>query len=125
MSPFCVSGSGNSLIRRPSSSRHGLSYYCSKRQCGRTEEFLQPDRQLADPDAGRVVDGVGDRCVGSDIAELTQALDAEIIDLSLLFRNEDHLNALDIGTDRDQVLGEVGIVIAGVTAIDFGRLVHG
>jgi hypothetical protein len=31
------------------------------------EQFFQPDRQLADPEAGRMVDGIGDRRVGADI----------------------------------------------------------
>ena len=51
---------------------------------GRVEQFFQPDGQLADPDTGRVVDGIGDRRVGADITELAQTLDAEIVDQVIL-----------------------------------------
>jgi len=58
---------------------------CLTRQCGRIQKFLEPDRQLTDPDTSSVVDRVGDRCVCSDIAELTETPDAEIIDLPVFF----------------------------------------
>jgi hypothetical protein len=53
------------------------------------EQFFQPDRQLADPEAGCVVDGIGDRRVGADIAELAQILDAKIVDQVILLGDQE------------------------------------
>src|SRR5437763_8140083 len=57
----------------------GLPRYRSQGDRRRVEEIFQADRQISDPYAGRVVDGVGGCRVGADVAELSQALDAELI----------------------------------------------
>jgi hypothetical protein len=86
----------------------------------RIEQFFQPDGQLADPYTGRVVDGIGDRRIGADIAELAQTLDAQIVDQVILLADQDHLGLFDVGIDRDQIFDEVGVVVAGTPAIDLG-----
>jgi hypothetical protein len=68
------------------------------------EQFFQPDRQLADPEAGRVVDGIGDRRVGADIAELTQTVDAEIVDQVIFLGDQDHRGGAEAARRRPGVL---------------------
>jgi hypothetical protein len=46
-----------------------------------------------------MADRVGDGGVSADIAEFTQTLDAEIVDLSVLFGDEDYLGRFDVGID--------------------------
>src|SRR5690242_12279778 len=46
---------------------------CSKLR----QQFLDPDRELADPYAGRMPDGIGDGAGAAGDADLADALDAE------------------------------------------------
>src|SRR5207248_5721855 len=82
-------------------------------------------RQVADSYAGRVIDGIGDCRIGADIAELAQTLDAQIVDQVIFLGDQDHLGHVDVGIDRDQIFGEIGVVVTGAPAIYFGRLVQG
>jgi hypothetical protein len=86
------------------------------------EQLFEADRELADAHTGGMVDGVGDRRIGADVAELANALDAERIDLAVLLGEEDHLCFDDVGVGRDQVLGKVGISVMGGPTVARGRL---
>src|SRR5437588_10776877 len=67
----------------------------------RRQQLLQPDRQLADADAGRVVDRIRDRRRGADIGELADALHTDRIDLVVLLGNQDHIDLSNVSVHRD------------------------
>jgi hypothetical protein len=71
-----------------------------------------------------VVDRVDDRGVGADVAELAEPFDAELVHLPVFLGKHDDLDVVDVGVDGDQVLREIGVVVARGAAIDLGRLVE-
>lgn len=71
-----------------------------------------------------MADGVGDRRVGADTAELAQTLDAEIINQVVFLGDQDHLGLVDVGIDRDQILGEIDVAVTSTPVADLGRLVQ-
>src|SRR5215471_10595392 len=58
----------------------------------RFEQVLDPDRQLTDANAGRVIDGVRDRRGRADIGEFAEALDAGRIHVAVFFRYQDNFH---------------------------------
>ena len=64
---------------------------------------------MPDALAGRVIDRVGDRRVGADIAELAEALHAGWVDVVVLLGKHDDLNVADVGVDRDEIVLQIAI----------------
>jgi hypothetical protein len=50
--------------------------------------MLDPDRQIADPPAGRMKDGIGDGRCHADQCDLAEAFDAKRIDVRVLLLDE-------------------------------------
>jgi hypothetical protein len=63
----------------------------------RSQQTLDPGRQLTQPSADGVIDRIGHRRGGADIGELAKALHAGRVDMAVLLRNEDDLDVGDIG----------------------------
>lgn len=70
---------------------------------GASSGLSSPDRQLANPRSGDVINRLGDGRISADIALLAQAFDPELVDQSVLFGDEDDFGRIDIGICRDQV----------------------
>ncbi len=68
---------------------------------------FQPHRQLSDALACGMEDRIADGGVGSDVAEFTESLDTCRVDLIVLFREQNHLDAWHVGIHRHEIIGEI------------------
>jgi len=71
------------------------------------QHLIERDRQVAHPHAGRVVDGIGDRCRDPHDPDLAESFHPERVDQGIRFVDEDHLDVVDVGVNRHMVLGDV------------------
>jgi len=72
-----------------------------------SKQLVRRNWQVSDAFAGRVEDSIGDSCRHADGADLTQPLGAERVSGLILFLNEDDLDVVHIGVDRDVVVRQV------------------
>src|SRR5258708_19511602 len=61
------------------------------------QQLIQGDRQVADTDARRVIDGVGNRSSGADDPEFANSLHTERVDMQILLVDPGHVDRADIG----------------------------
>src|SRR5919112_4813683 len=87
--------------------------------------MLDSDRQLADAPARGVEDRVGDGSGGPNLADLSDALDAERVDDVIADLDELHLDVGRIGVDRDQVLAQARVRPAAHPAVHDSALEQG
>src|SRR5579872_4393500 len=92
---------------------------------GLAQKLLKPDRKISYAHACGVKKRIRHGGVGADISELAYPLDAERVDLAVLFRKDDDLRRRYVGVHRDHVFGEIGVVEAGLAAVDFRRFMQG
>jgi hypothetical protein len=64
---------------------------------------------------------MGDRCRRSDVGEFAQALDTRRVHVVVYLRHQDDLDLLDVGVDRDHIVGKVVVDVARVAFVDLGR----
>src|SRR6266536_2137873 len=76
------------------------------------EQFFDPDRQLADANAKRMVDGIGDGSGRAHVGELADALHAGWIDFAVLLRDEDDFDLVDIGVHGNEIVGQIVVDVA-------------
>jgi hypothetical protein len=73
------------------------------------QQVLDGDRDVADADAGGVVDGVGDRGGHADGADLADSSGADGVVQRVRVLDEVHVHVRDVGVHRQQVAGEVRV----------------
>src|SRR5207253_7966516 len=88
------------------------------------QQLIQRDRQIADADAGGVIDGVGDGSGGADDAELANALHAYGVDVGVVLVDPGHVDLPDIGVGGDVVLGEVVVDVIAEAWVQHAFLVQ-
>src|ERR1700730_5521810 len=71
------------------------------------QQLIQGDRQIADADAGGVIDSVGDGRGGADDADLANALHAHGVDVGVLLVDPAHVDGSHVGVGGDVVLRAV------------------
>ena len=87
-------------------------------------QLLQSHRQLANALASSVKDRIAHRCIGADVGQLAESLDAGRVDMVVLLGKQDHLDARHICVHRHQVVGQIVIDVARIALVDFGGLVQ-
>jgi hypothetical protein len=83
------------------------------------QDLVRRDRQIADADAGRVVNPVGDGGRGAGDPHLAETLGAHRVDLRIVLVDPGSLHAADVGVGGDVVADEVVVdVVAEVRVQD-------
>src|SRR3954453_21303223 len=89
------------------------------------EQAVQAQREVADADGGRVVNGVGDRRGRAHDADLADALGAHRVEVGVVLLEPGRLELLDVRAGGDVVLGEVVVEVAAKLAVEDSPLVQG
>src|SRR6266478_9371679 len=71
------------------------------------QQLIQGDRQVADADAGGMIDSIGNRSGGADDPDFANPFRTHWIDMQILLLDPRHVDRADIGVGGDMVLGEV------------------
>src|SRR6266436_148043 len=83
------------------------------------QELVKRNRQVADTDAGRVIDGVSDSSSGAGDPELANPLRTHRVEVWIVFIDPGHIDRANIGVRRDVVLCEVVVhVVAEARVYD-------
>src|ERR1700732_2651586 len=80
----------------------------------------QPDWQLSDANACRMIDCVGNGRSSAHIAQLSNAFYPDRIDEIVLLRNKDHVDVLNIRVHRNEIVRKTVIDVARPAAVDLG-----
>jgi hypothetical protein len=72
-----------------------------------SQQLVRRYRQVSDAFAGGMRDCISDGRGHADDTDLTQSLGAERVDDLVRFLNEDHLDVVNVGVNRDVVVREV------------------
>ena len=83
-----------------------------------SKQMFDPDRQIAHPPAGGVIDRVRDGWRDAYHGDFPQALDAGAVELEVRLVDELHLDTADIRVYRRDVFGKIGIEETAVPSID-------
>lgn len=86
-------------------------------------EIVDLDREPAQANARRVPDCIRDRAGRARHADLTDALDAEGVDVRIMFLDHQRVQAWYVGIHRDVVFGEVRVDDPAGTVIADGLFV--
>jgi hypothetical protein len=73
----------------------------------RSEKLVRGGGEVADPGAGRIVDGVDDRGAGAANSQLADALAAERAAMGIVLVHEHDVHLADVGIDRDVVVRQI------------------
>jgi hypothetical protein len=63
----------------------GLQHRTAAKHNALSQELVERDREIADTDAGRVINGIGDGGSGTDNPNLTNAFRAHRVDVRIVF----------------------------------------
>src|SRR5260370_8956668 len=88
------------------------------------QQLIQCDRQLADADARRMIDSVGNRSGGADDPDFSSALRAHWVDMQILLVDPVQVDRDDMGSGRDMVLREVMVHVIAEARVQDARLVQ-
>ena len=79
---------------------------------------VHADAQVADADAGGVVEGVGNGGVGASDADLADSVGLRGADVAVGLLDEVDVDAADVGADGDAVLGQVVVDVVAVLLVE-------
>src|SRR5712691_10044406 len=105
-------------------SRAELGPRSSPGSWGGVYQPVYADGQVADADAGGVVNGIGDRGGDTDDADLADSLGPGGADVRILLVDPAHVDGADVRVDRDVVLGQVVVEVVAELAVQDAFLVQ-
>jgi hypothetical protein len=73
----------------------------------RRQTLVRRGREVADPSAGRVVDGIDDRGASAANSQFADALAPERVAVGIVLVDEHDVHVADVGIDRDAVVREI------------------
>src|SRR5258708_6668567 len=87
------------------------------------QELVKRNRQVADTDAGRVIDGVSDGSSGAGDPELANPFRTYRVEMWIVFIDPGHIDRANIGIRRDVVLCEVVVHVVAEARVHDALLV--
>src|SRR5216684_2752788 len=87
------------------------------------QELVKRNRQVADTDAGRVIDGVGDSSSGAGDPKLANPFRTHRVEMWIVFIDPGHIDGANIGVRRDVVLCEVVVHVVAEARVHDALLV--
>src|SRR6266542_1263145 len=88
------------------------------------EQFFDPDRQLADANAKRMVDGIGDGSGRAHVGELANALHAGWVVFAVLLGDADDFDLVGLRVHGNEIVGQIVVDVARPGFVDLGCLVQ-